>query len=702
MSTTIIAQTAQNFQTDKPNMGAWALRYAELGYHVMPCHEPLFDDPHGYVCTCESWRHTGDCQKKRPDLYLEAHQHCANPGKHPRGLEHGLKEASNDPAVVRRWWRKYPNANIAHVPGMAGMVMLDGDTYKAEYAGDEMALTDDELRTLRVRSGKGGTHLYYRKHDGATYTNAKGTLPAGIDVRGDNGYALLPPSINSGGRYSWDVGHNPGDLAPQLLPQRIHDILAAASAKTARNSANFSTPMRWDGVPSTTAPDLAKWKLSIKVKHLIAHPAPKGSRSEADAKVVQSLVYAGAADDDILAVFEHNPCGTGGKFAEGGRRYLERTISAARAYAEDHPRPASVVDTIAQIRAWVHSIDLAEYVPEEKQCAAGYRTRETDLAVADAALETFEDYDSLDGPLGLRQLRTMCNFGATDTVKKALDRLTPWFIRPVERADDAGGANAAQWFELTCYAAEKVSVEWTPNNTSNVIGVHSTHKTYQDYRHRDAFVSTSTPITPDDVAKREAAGKPYSTKYTLTEVYRRRIEAAVPAAGRAALVVIDALVDADGGLSMDSLIGLGGRSIYAIRKAVGRLKKIGLVQVTRRFVQLADDWRAQLDTLEQLMPTHGIGRQRIARDAIRTLESCAVREQEAQDAGTAAPAWVEHRKTRATDVLKQIAPSIWRREFAQPTNAIELGHKRVQRNQLLLEEQLPELRAMAYRYQVAA
>lgn len=721
MSNTIVHHTPETFNTDaaqRPNMLAWALRYAELGYHVFPCHTPLFNHPKGYLCSCEAWRHTPACKaqdeerkaKGQTALYLEPHEHCANPGKHPRGsrklengkLVFGFPMATTDPAQIGEWWRKYSDAPIGWVPGMDDRAALDLDEYKKKYAGADL-LTEDEQRTQTVRTGSGGRHLHYRKHDGATYANAPGDLPEGIDVRADNGYVILPPSLHySGNRYQWEPGCNPAEIEPQLLPQHIHDVLVAASAKTARTSAKFNTPARWDGTPSTDAPDLAKWKLSVKVRGLIAHPAAKGGRSEADAKVVQSLVYAGAADDDILAVFEHHPIGTAGKFAEGGRRYLERTISAARAYAEEHPRPPDVSATIAKVRAWVHSIDFAEYVAEDKQCAAGYRTRETDLAVANAALQTFEEYGSLDGPLGLRQLRAMCNFGGTDTVKSALDRLTPWFIRPVERADDAGGANAAQWFELTCYAAENLSVDWTPPNTGNVIGVQSTHKIYQDYRHRDAFVSSATPITPDDIAKREASGKPYSTKYTLTEAYRRRIEAAVPAAGRTALVVVDALVDADGGLQMDALIGLGGRSVHAIRKAVGRLKKIGLVKVTKRFVQLADDWQAQIDTLEQLMPTHGVGRQRIARDAIRTLEACEAREQEAKDTGTAAPGWVEHRKTRATNVLKRLAPSIWRREFAEPTNAIELGHKRVQRNQLLLEEQLPELREMAYRYGRAA
>ena len=127
MSDVSVAQSAENFTTQaqaaRPNMEAWALRYVELGFHIIPCHEPLFDDQHGYLCTCEQYRHTDRCKEKHPHLYLEGGAHCSNPGKHPRGLEHGLKDATNDPNVVRKWWTKHPNAPIAHVPGLAGLVL---------------------------------------------------------------------------------------------------------------------------------------------------------------------------------------------------------------------------------------------------------------------------------------------------------------------------------------------------------------------------------------------------------------------------------------------------------------------------------------------------------------------------------------------------------------------------------------------------
>jgi len=661
-------------------MLAWALRYAELGYHVFPCHEPLFDDPHGYLCTCEQYRHTSRCKEKHPHLHLEGGQHCANPGKHPRGLEHGLKQATNDAAQIRAWWTKYPNANIGCVPGRNGYAALDLDAWKESYAGADL-LTRAEQNTWTVLTGGGGQHLWYRKHDGSTYSNAPGSLPAGLDVRADNGYVILPPSLHkSGNRYQWEDGYGPRDLEAQQLPGHIHDILIAASARTAKHSASFSTPNRWDGKPSTPEPDLTRWKLSVKALALLNQPAPKGKRSEADMRACVALLYGGAGDDDILAVFEHYPIGTAGKFAEGGRRYLERTISAAKTYAEEHPRPPNVDATIASARAWLHRIDLAEHVPSEKQAARGYMTRERDLAVADAALEVFQDYGSLEGPLGLRQLRRMTNLGGLSTVARALECLVPWFIRPMALEDDAAG-DAAHRYELSCCSLG------TPSIPGNVYGVPSEQQVYSELRRHDAFNATTTPITAAMLEERE-----YSTRYTLTAMYRRRLAAALPGAGRTALVIVASLVDAGGYMPISALVGLGGRSKHTISRAVSRLNELEFVaKDATGGVLLRDDWREWLDKVTELMPTHGNGHRRIVKDAIRTWETCDAREKEAKEAGTAAPGWVEKRRQRAQHELIRLAPALWRREYAEPSNAIELGHKRTQQNKPTLWDRLHRL-----------
>jgi hypothetical protein len=53
--------------------------------------------------------------------------------------------------------------------------------------------------TTTVRTPRGGLHVYFRHAEGVT--NSPGRLPLGIDVRGEGGYVLLPPSETQDGPY---------------------------------------------------------------------------------------------------------------------------------------------------------------------------------------------------------------------------------------------------------------------------------------------------------------------------------------------------------------------------------------------------------------------------------------------------------------------------------------------------------------------
>ena len=59
--------------------------------------------------------------------------------------------------------------------------------------------------TPTVTTGSGGRHYYFRCPVGQSIGNRAGIRP-GIDVRGNNGYVVAPPSIHaSGNRYEWLV-----------------------------------------------------------------------------------------------------------------------------------------------------------------------------------------------------------------------------------------------------------------------------------------------------------------------------------------------------------------------------------------------------------------------------------------------------------------------------------------------------------------
>lgn len=104
----------------------------------------------------------------------------------PRGKaplsKHGLRDASKDPLVIRRWWRKFTSLEHLGI-ALPAAVAITGH----------------------------GFHLYYRWPGGilnGLRTSLTNLLP-GIDVRGEGGYVVAPPSIHeSGAAYQWErAGH---------------------------------------------------------------------------------------------------------------------------------------------------------------------------------------------------------------------------------------------------------------------------------------------------------------------------------------------------------------------------------------------------------------------------------------------------------------------------------------------------------------
>lgn len=128
-------------------------------------------------------------------------------------------------AEVAVWYRQYPEANVAIVTGaLSGLVVLDVDPRH----GGEASLAAFESThgplppTLESLTGGGGRHLYFR-HPGEHCPNRVGLEP-GLDLRGDGGCIVAPPSIHPSGRaYAWREGHGPGERAPATLPAALRD-----------------------------------------------------------------------------------------------------------------------------------------------------------------------------------------------------------------------------------------------------------------------------------------------------------------------------------------------------------------------------------------------------------------------------------------------------------------------------------------------
>ena len=169
--------------------------------------------------------------------------------------------ATTDEAQVRRWWKEFPNA----VPGIelrrAGLVLIDADRHPGGADGvaaltalvkHALAEGKDFPRNAPATFTPGnGEHRFFRQPDGKPLGNRSGALPAGIDVRGDGGWAVAPGSVRPDGA-EWQPASNRPSLAdayqnngvPQL-PSWLADIIRGRRERAApQSSPRSSSPSR--------------------------------------------------------------------------------------------------------------------------------------------------------------------------------------------------------------------------------------------------------------------------------------------------------------------------------------------------------------------------------------------------------------------------------------------------------------------------
>ncbi len=150
-----------------------------------------------------------------------------------------LQRQRVDTATITQWFAHWPDANIGIVTGeISNLIVLDVDP---KHGGDD-SLAELERRfeklpaTVEARTGGGGRHLYFT-HPGGFVPNRAG-LMQGIDLRGDGGYIVAPPSLHpSGQHYAWAAGRSPEEIALAALPRRL--LFAGRGPRVRRSLADW-------------------------------------------------------------------------------------------------------------------------------------------------------------------------------------------------------------------------------------------------------------------------------------------------------------------------------------------------------------------------------------------------------------------------------------------------------------------------------
>lgn len=209
----------------------WAIKYAKLGLAVFPLQEK---------------------------------------DKHP-ATNNGCLDATTEIRQIELWWRKNPHYNIGIATGQksGGLVAIDMDVDKEKgkdgyhtftsWCDDNALVLPDSWLSI---TGRGGYHLFYKS--AYPIQNKVGWLDS-VDVRGDGGYVVVPPSVHPNGTlYQWE--DSPDDT--ELITTDDMDVAFIFDSIAVSNRQEKSQPLNIPNEIPEGRRDETMFKLACKYQAL--------------------------------------------------------------------------------------------------------------------------------------------------------------------------------------------------------------------------------------------------------------------------------------------------------------------------------------------------------------------------------------------------------------------------------------------------
>lgn len=199
--------TMNSFEAEFADPTEWASMYRGLGLQVVPAMKPSENKTQYKRPALPKWRELE--HQLAPDFTFE--RWYGENGEHARRYNMGMiAGACSDGAfIIDLDLHKNPQAQA----------WWDEMTHMATGAGD--------LDTVEQVTGGGGVQLLFRAPAGWTPPTCKTSI--GVDIRGQGGFAMLPPSMHeSGTPYRWKPGREPWNMeiaeAPRWLCEQISSL----------------------------------------------------------------------------------------------------------------------------------------------------------------------------------------------------------------------------------------------------------------------------------------------------------------------------------------------------------------------------------------------------------------------------------------------------------------------------------------------
>lgn len=333
---------------------AAAAIYQEFGLPVFPVHNPIIGSE-GVACSCAM-----------ADT-------CDRPGKHPRIRGWNAPDFAVSAEDVQRWWSDWPDAGIGLPTGAAtDLVVVDLDTDHEEGLNGRLffeqwlegpkgvGATLEDLAVPYSRTGSGGLQLFFRDSRAGEVKSMSGWLPL-VDVRGRDGFVILPPSMHkSGNQYKWEYSQ-----VPSVMPDGMFESIGETKSQQNRTRNGKG---RREATTTTTGQDYRYFPG-------IDHGPPAGGRDEGFNAIAYVLRKQGAAKHDAYQEIRRIWRITEGCGAGGIATYALETalLKVDRAWERVVPDPDYIpmIPASAAFRSWAlrQSVVVVSSEPSEVSTA---------------------------------------------------------------------------------------------------------------------------------------------------------------------------------------------------------------------------------------------------------------------------------------------------------------------------------------------
>lgn len=270
----------------------------------------------------------------------------------------GLKKASLDPAQVKDWWQKWPNAMIGVPMGQSsGVWAIDPDAPKKDAQPDgrkhwaELKLKHgNHAPTHAHNTPNQGQHILFKWRPDKAVGNREGALKrTGINVRGEGGYLIVPPSmVADGRRYEFSESLDIFKFAE--APDWLYELIFAKPSISEQALELVRPPARLQGTAHAEYADAALHNEADNVA-----TAPPGGRNNAlntAAFSLGTLVAAGELSQGQVVDALLNAAGSCGLIHEDGQRGVMQTINSGLKAGMQHPRDIPERDSPPIFSSW--------------------------------------------------------------------------------------------------------------------------------------------------------------------------------------------------------------------------------------------------------------------------------------------------------------------------------------------------------------